>query len=1349
MDPSTLKVAQLKEELKKRSLKTTGKKSELRKRLEAAVEVENSKDEGNDDLLDENDEAVDSEEESSESDASEDVQSKLDVKMDLISRKLEQLSSGGVSFKDVEGMVRPFSGQDNYLIEKWIDEYEGMACLFELNNLQKLVFAKRLLTGLAQVFAHTENFTSWRTLKAGLLDEFRTVSTSRELHLELSKRIKKRDESTQEYLIRMREIASKGNIDDESLMQYVIDGIPDSTANKAILYGAISLTEFKSKLKLYDKMKGSVTLKTPQNSRELELPFEKKSVAKPTSKSAGNKERRCYNCGDNHLSNDCPSKDLGPKCFKCNMFGHKSMYCPGKADRTVQYLSQRVVITATVNGVRFDALIDTGSGPNLMKTSCHSVIGSPQLEKTNETFSGANDSCVTPIGWFKTNIELDGEVFETKMHVVPNHTMKTSIIIGDDLLQDAVLTLTPDRVSIEKAKPHIFAIMDVSEKLQNIGTDLSPQTKSKLETLVNSYRPKKTKSTEVEMTITLKDPTPVWHHPRRLSPKETEIVNQQVRDWQKEGIVEPSTSEFSSQVVVVKKKDGSARICVDYRKINKVVVKDRFPVPLIEDQIDMLKGARVFSTLDLKNGFFHVDISPESRKYTSFVTQTGQYQFCKVPFGLCTSPRVFLRFINAAFRPLINEGVLSTYMDDFIIPASDEEEAITKLEKVLETASAYGLEINFKKCHFLKKRIEFLGHVIEEGKVYPSADKTEAVRRFPEPTTTKQVQSFLGLTGFFRKFIQGYSKIAVPLTNLLKSDSKFKFEDVERQAFLKLKELLVCSPVLRIYDPKCCTELHTDASIEGFGGVLLQKALDDGCMHPVHYFSRKTTPAQRKYSSYELEVLAIVESLKKFRVYLLGTKFKIVTDCSAFTKTMEKKDLGTRVARWAMFLEEFDYSIEHRPGVKMKHVDALSRRPIMEMASLGIVAQVKRCQDEDGEIRAIKEILKTASYQDYVMKNDILYRFVKGRELLVIPSAMQEAIIRQVHERGHFATVRTEKELEQNYFIPGMTKKVSDLISNCVPCILTKRKSGKQEGELRPIPKGDKPLETLHIDHLGPLETTSKLYRHIFVVIDAFTKFVWLYPTKSTTTAEVIKKLEIQKEVFGSPSRIVSDRGTAFSSNEFHDYCQREGIELHLITTGLPRANGQVERLNSTIIAVLSKMCLDEPTKWYKRVGEVQQTINSTYQRSIGMSPFELLIGVPMKMKSTQLYKMVEEELTKKFVDDREEARKEAKAQILKIQEENCKGYNLRRRQARCYKVGDLVAIKKTQPTSKLRPKFVGPYRITKVKPNNTYDVATEEAVGGPGTTTTCAEFMKPWPDHTGRMVEQNGRVVGMESIEG
>lgn len=326
--------------------------------------------------------------------------------------------------------------------------------------------------------------------------------------------------------------------------------------------------------------------------------------------------------------------------------------------------------------------------------------------------------------------------------------------------------------------------------------------------------------------------------------------------------------------------------------------------------------------------------------------------------------------------------------------------------------------------------------------------------------------------------------------------------------------------------------------------------------------------------------------------------------------------------------------------------------------------------------------------------------------------------------------LHTEKHLEDNYFIPKLKSKIERLIANCVHCILVNRKRGKQEGFLHPIRKDDVPLSTYHIDHLGPLESTPKNYKYILAIIDGFTKFVWLYPTKTTQSAEVISKLETQKTNFGNPIRIIFDRGTAFVSKEFEEYCSKENIQHHLITTGLPRANGQVERLNQVIISVLSKLSIDNPSHWYKHVNELQQTINSTYQRSIATTPFELLFGTKMNSKLTDTLKeTLEAEFQANFEKHREDLRREAKKQIFKVQEQNKRTYNLRRRTPRKYAMGDLVAIKRTQfgPHLKLRPKYLGPYKIIKVKSNNTYEVSKEGNHEGPNLTSTAVDHMKPW----------------------
>lgn len=502
--------------------------------------------------------------------------------------------------------------------------------------------------------------------------------------------------------------------------------------------------------------------------------------------------------------------------------------------------------------------------------------------------------------------------------------------------------------------------------------------------------------------------------------------------------------------------------------LNKKIIKDRFPAPLIEDQLDALQNAKVFSTIDLKNGFFHVPVNEERRKYLSFVTHNGQYTFLKTPFGCCNSPRVFQRYINFVLRDLINKKIVAVYVDDIIILAKDVDEAIERLKMVLDVAANAGLEIKWSKCQFLLRTVEYLGHIVEEGRIRPSPSKTVAVRKFPEPSTIKNVQSFLGLTGYFRKFIDGYATIAKPLSDLTRKETKFVFKEEQRAAFEQLKRCLMANPVLKIYDPLAETELHTDASKYGFGAVLMQKDNDDQQMHPVHYMSKKTSPTEEKYDSYILEVLAIMKALEKFRVYLLGINFKIVTDCEAFTKTLAKKDIIPKVARWVIELQDFHFTREHRSGNRMKHVDCLSRNAVMMIsAKENLITKIKSMQKDDDELRHILKILETQPYQNFMLRNGILYKYDDGLELLVVPKAIENDVIKNAHENGHFGAKKMEEQIKQQYFVPMLKEKLKKFVKTCVKCILTESKHGKAEGFLHPIEKEDTPLQTYHVDHLG------------------------------------------------------------------------------------------------------------------------------------------------------------------------------------------------------------------------------------------------------------------------------------------
>jgi len=333
-------------------------------------------------------------------------------------------------------------------------------------------------------------------------------------------------------------------------------------------------------------------------------------------------------------------------------------------------------------------------------------------------------------------------------------------------------------------------------------------------------------------------------------------------------------------------------------------------------------------------------------------------------------------------------------MDDLIIVAPNVEEGIKRLRRVLQVASDYGLDINKSKCQLLQFRIEYLGHVVENGEIYPSPDKVRAVLNFPQPRTLKDLQSFLGLSGYFRKFIERYAVKAKPLSDMLRKEKSFQFSLKEKESWEQLKSDL-SRPVLKIFSQTSETELHTDACKDGFGAVLLQRSSDDNKLHPVYYMSRKTTETESRYTSYELEVLAVVRALEKFRHYLLGMKFKIVTDCVTLQQTMNKVKLSAKVARWTLLIKEFDAVVEHRAGSRMKHVDALSRYPTMAISSENnVIVKIKNAQGNDPELCAIREVLKEKHYDDYSVRNDILYKYKDGRELLVVPSDMQNEIIR-------------------------------------------------------------------------------------------------------------------------------------------------------------------------------------------------------------------------------------------------------------------------------------------------------------------------------------------------------------------
>lgn len=408
----------------------------------------------------------------------------------------------------------------------------------------------------------------------------------------------------------------------------------------------------------------------------------------------------------------------------------------------------------------------------------------------------------------------------------------------------------------------------------------------------------------------------------------------------------------------------------------------------------------------------------------------------------------------------------------------------------------------------------------------------QAIINFPQPKNVKDLQSFLGLTNYFRRFIKDYAKKVNSLQALIKKNAEFIFDDRCIQQFHRLKIELTAPPVLCIYNPLAATELHTDASSHGFGAILLQKQ-SSGCMGPIAYFSRAIIDAEKNYHSYELETLATVKAVERFHVYLQGISFRVITDCNSLVLVMKKININPRIARWSLTLQNYKFELVHRSSGKMTHVDCLSRY----VASINLITiedEVMYRQLTDPKIKELAEELESKDHKYFVLIEGLVFRRQADKNLFVVPESMINNVIRIYHdEMGHVGIDKTVHGLLSHYWFPCYKLRVKQYIENCVKCLSFSLIGGKPEGELELFEKIAVPLHTLHLDHFGPLETAANGYKYILVIVDAFTKFTWLFATKSTTTEEVIKILHILFNLFGIPERMISDRGTAFSSKGF------------------------------------------------------------------------------------------------------------------------------------------------------------------------------------------------------------------------
>ena len=717
------------------------------------------------------------------------------------------------------------------------------------------------------------------------------------------------------------------------------------------------------------------------------------------------------------------------------------------------------------------------------------------------------------------------------------------------------------------------------------------------------------------------------------------------------GVVRESSSPWAAPIVLVKKKDGSWRFCVDYRKLNAVTHKDAYPLPRIEESLTCLKKAAWYSTLDLAAGYWQVEVDPKDREKTAFTTPMGLYEFDRMPFGLCNAPATFQRLMQRCLGGMIYESLL-IYLDDVIVYSPDFDSHLRDLETVFRRLQEMGLKLQPKKCRFFQQKVTYLGHVVSQEGVATDPTKTAVVEQWEAPSTVQQLRSFLGFVGYYRRFVQDFAKIAAPLNRLLQGgrttskNTPVVWSTTCEQAFRQLKSALVSSPILAYADFTLPFRLYTDASLDGLGAVLSQ--VQDGKERVIAYASRSLHPTERNdqnYSSFKLEFLALKWAMtEKFKDYLWGATVEVFTDNNPLVH-LQSARLGAVEQRWASQLANYNYTLKYRPGKLNQNADILSRLPGEQVATVCLLQGESEAQQEveedwahqqqrDPDLRRLSSWLERGSQPTALERENIsmaLQRWLREWSRLenkegvlwrkrvqqgtgepcqqvLVPQQRGRTLWEEYHRQaGHANPDKTAALLRQRYFWPGMANDGATWGQECRQCI-TNKPGPAVRAPLVSI-QSSYPFQIVGIDYLS-LGRSDDSHPYILVMTDLFSKYAVAVPTKdqsATTTARAVWTHLFQ--VFGCPEQIHSDRGGAFESALFTELCQLYGCRKSRTTPYHPQGNGACERFNQTLLGLLGTLLEEEKSQWQAKLPALLQVYNNTTHRTTNLTPHFMVFG--------------------------------------------------------------------------------------------------------------------------------------------
>ena len=854
---------------------------------------------------------------------------------------------------------------------------------------------------------------------------------------------------------------------------------------------------------------------------------------------------------------------------------------------------------------------------------------------------------------------------------------------------------------------------------------------------------------------------PIKQPPRRLGPEKDAEVERQVRELVDKVLVEPADSAWSSPVVLVKKRCGSWRLCIDYRRLNQVTRQDAYPLPRIDDSLDALSGAVYFSTLDLISGYWQVPLDQEAQEKAAFVTRGGLWRWKVLPFGLTSAPATFERLMERVLHGLQWKTLL-LYLDDVIIFSPDFSTHLERLETVLQRLAKAKLKLKPSKCALLQSEVKYLGHVVSRHGVATDPEKVEAVKEWTTPRCQTELRTFLGFVGYYRRFCPDFASIAKPLHKLTAKGVPFLWTEIEQEAYDKLRQFLIEAPVLAYPEPGTEFILDTDASLEGVGGVLSQ--VQQGQERVIAYYSKTLSPAERNYCVTRRELLAVVMAAKHFRPYLYGRPFKLRTDHASLRWLYKLKDPHHQVARWLEILSEFRFELEHRAGRLHENADGLSRKectackqcdsitkrdsgesesqemvqtdgPITQQLTIKdpLSKEVVKLQQTPGsDVQLLYDTLlsgqqlaadaveqgswelrKLAGMTDVCrLQNGVLQVRLQqnGRErwVTICPKELRPTVIRDTHIQHHAGINKTYRRLLLNWYWPGMSGDIRRAVNRCEVCQMAKISRKQVSGNQKRLFSG-RPWQVVAIDLVGPFVTTPRGNKMVLVLSDHFSRWRDAIAIPDGTAETVARVLDGQVFAYlGLPERIHSDQGAQFESTLFKELCALWGIQKSRTTAYHPQGNGMVERGNRELGDSLRSLLLARAEDdWDLLLPQIMRSIRATPHTTTGETPNYLMYGREMRLPDNLLGSVSGETTTRPEYAEQVKARLEEAHDYLRHQQSQVRTAD--KQAAPLYKSGDLVWLINKRyrkgTTPKLQPKYNGPYKVIQTFDNNTYQL--------------------------------------------